>query len=292
MDFTPLNIIKLNGNVPLFDLPVDFIVYDDIRGELLKFYANFPCKIECCIFALICKGSCRATVNLWDYDIKANDVVIVTPGSFIQIKEITDDVKISFFGFSSKFLKSMNFWKTMSPIMMQVLNKPIFSTDPALADIYSQSISILTKASELRESLLSPEMARGILDVFISCLSEAMKHDMAHNDITSTRERAILSEFMQLALENYREEHKISFYAREVNLTLSHFCNVISKVTGRTPQEIISNMIIMDAKNQLKTTNNTVSAIAASLGFSTPTTFNRYFRTYTDMTPQEYRNSN
>ena len=101
----------------------------------------------------------------------------------------------------------------------------------------------------------------------------------------------MLSEFLQLAFENYREEHKISFYAHEVNLTLSHFCNVISKTTGMTPQEIIMNMIIMDAKTQLKGTQAPVSKIALSLGFPTPTTFTRYFRTYTGMTPQEYRNS-
>ena len=58
-----------------------------------------------------------------------------------------------------------------------------------------------------------------------------------------------------------------------------------------TPQEIIMNMIIMDAKTQLKGTPTPVSKIALSLGFPTPTTFTRYFRTYTGMTPQEYRNS-
>ncbi len=30
-------------NLPQFDLPVDYIVYDNIRADLLKFYASFPC---------------------------------------------------------------------------------------------------------------------------------------------------------------------------------------------------------------------------------------------------------
>ena len=76
---------------------------------------------------------------------------------------------------------------------------------------------------------------------------------------------------MQLALENYRTEHKISFYAHEASLTLSHFCNVISKTTGMTAQHIIMNLIIMDAKNQLKSTDLPVKEIAQTLGF-TPTT--------------------
>ena len=58
-----------------------------------------------------------------------------------------------------------------------------------------------------------------------------------------------------------------------------------------TAQQIIMNLIIMDAKTQLINTDFPVQAIAHTLGFTSPTTFNRYFKTYTGMTPQEYRNS-
>ena len=130
------------------------------------------------------------------------------------------------------------------------------------------------------------------MGILVESLSESLSNQtIANKRENQSRDHVILSEFLQLAFENYREEHKISFYAHEVNLTLSHFCNVISKTTVMTPQEIIMNMIIMDAKTQLKGSDATVSKIAASLGFPTPTTFTRYFRTYTGMTPQEYRNS-
>ena len=135
-------------------------------------------------------------------------------------------------------------------------------------------------------------MIKGVMNLFIDSLIEARKKNLVEqSSAPNTRDQELLAEFLQLAFENYRYEHKISFYAREVNLTLSHFCNVISKATGMTPQEIIMHMIIMDAKAQLKGTDSTVTKIASTLGFTTPTTFNRYFRTYMGMTPQEYRNS-
>ena len=58
-----------------------------------------------------------------------------------------------------------------------------------------------------------------------------------------------------------------------------------------TAQNIIMNLIIMDAKIQLKSSGVAVQDIARSLGFPSPTTFNRYFRTYTGMTPNDYRNA-
>jgi AraC family transcriptional activator of pobA len=284
--------IANDAKLPQFDLPVDFIVYDDIEANLLSYYASFPCKIYACIFCYIVKGNISATINLWQYDIKESDFVVVLPGSFIQIKKVSPDTKISFYGYSSEFLKKMNFWKAVSPIMLDVFKKPIFSLDTELGDIYRDAFSLMTRASMLKKAFNSPVIAHCVMSLIIESIHNAIKENMIELDEKhSSREQAIVAEFLQLAFENYREEHKISFYAREINLTLSHFCNVISKTTGMTPQEIIMNLIIMDAKTQLKGTDVTVTRIAVSLGFPTPTTFNRYFRTYTGMTPQEYRNS-
>lgn len=277
--------------MPLMDLPIDFIVYDDITSDLLKFYASFPCKLQTCIFAYIVKGNVTTTINLWDYNLKAKDFVVIVPGTFIQIKDLSDDLKISVVGFSSSFLKNVNFWKSMSPIMLTIFTKPIFHLNDEFGSLLSDTMSLLTRASQMRGNLITPQVAQATMDIIIEMLLQGIKSDMATSGKSSnTREQQILSEFLQLAFENYREEHKISFYAHEVNLTLSHFCSVINKATGMTPQEIIMNMIIMDAKTQLKSTHTPIAAIAASLGFPTATTFTRYFRTYTGITPQEYRN--
>ncbi len=279
--------------LPQFDLPVDFIVYDNITAPLLTFYGKFPCKIDACIFAFCVKGSVKATINLWEYEVHENDFVVLIPGSFIQIHEVHPDSQISFAGFSSSFLKTVNFWKSMTSLLMPIFKKPVISFNPSIAKIYADAFSLLTHASQVRDDLLSPPIVKGVMNLFVASIAEALKSNLVECDNTpSTRDQNILSEFLQLAFENYREEHKISFYAHEINLTLSHFCNVINRATGMTPQEVIMHLIIMDAKTQLKGTEATVTKIADTLGFATATTFNRYFRTYTGMTPQEYRFSN
>lgn len=278
--------------LPQFDLPVDFIVYDNVTASLLSYYGKFPCKIDAFIFAFMLKGTVNATINLWEREVKENDFIILTPGSFIQIHEVSPDVQVGFAGFSSSFLTSVNFWKSMSTLMMSIFRNPVLSMQPEIASLFRDSISLLTKAASLEESILTKNLTKNLFSIFVEALSEAVKKNLIVQDATTTsREQAVLAEFLQLAFENYRDEHKISFYAHEVNLTLSHFCNVISKTTGMTPQEIIMHLIIMDAKAQLKGTDAAVGKIASTLGFTTPTTFNRYFRTYTGMTPQEYRHS-
>lgn len=277
---------------PMFDLPIDFIVYDNVNIDILNNYTKFPCKIQACIFAYINHGKVKSSINLWEFEVKESDFVIIMPGTFIQIHNVSPDTQISFVGFSSKFLMNINFMKRMSKLMMPLFRNPVLTLEPEISSIYADAMSLLARAGRMQKPILSQQIISNIMGIFVDSISEALsQHLVINKRENQSREHTILSEFLQLAFENYREEHKISFYAHEINLTLSHFCSVISKTTGMTPQEIIMNMIIMDAKTQLKSTTDTVSKIAASLGFPTPTTFNRYFRNYTNMTPQEYRNS-
>ena len=282
----------MDEKLPMFDLPVDFLVYDNVNIDILNNYTQFPCRIQACVFAYLNQGSVKSTINLWDYNVKTSDFAVVLPGTFIQIRDVSPDTRISFIGFSSKFMQSINFMKSMSKLMMPLFRNPVLTLEPEVSSIYADALSLLARAGRMEKSIMTTPIIRNIMGILVESLSEVMSNQTMDNKRESqSRDHEVLSEFLQLAFENYREEHKISFYAHEVNLTLSHFCNVISKTTGMTPQEIIMNMIIMDAKTQLKGTEATVSKIAASLGFPTPTTFTRYFRTYTGMTPQEYRNS-
>lgn len=278
--------------LPMFDLPLEFLSYDNINAQLLNFYNSFPCKIGALIIAYCIKGNVKARINLWDYNIKQYDFVVLTPGSFIQIHEASEDSQISFIGFSSAILRTINFWKKSSHLLIPIFKCPVISTTPEVASVYGDAISLCSRLSEMNMISMAPDLLDNVLNIFIHAVATGINSSegqSSDNEKNSTRDQQILAEFLQLAFENYREEHKLAFYAREVNLTLSHFCNVIRKATGQTPQDIIQSLIIMDAQSQLKGTDIPVGKIAESLGFSAPTTFNRYFRTYTGMTPQEYR---
>ena len=202
MSAIELKIVE-DQKLPMFDLPMDFIVYDNITSSLLNYYGKFPCKIDACIFAFCVKGSAKATINLWEYEVKENDFVVLIPGSFIQIHEIEEDSQFSFAGFSSKYLKTVNFWKNMSTLLMPIFKCPILSMNPGMAGIYGESLSLLTKASELPDSTLTPKITLNVLNLLIDSLSEALnKKLISQNSIPSSREKDILAEFFQLAFEH------------------------------------------------------------------------------------------
>lgn len=275
---------------PKYDIPIDYVMDDNVSGSILELYKMFPCKIKAGVFAICLSGGAKVTLNLSEYIVKENDFITVIPGSFLQIHEIYENTSLAFIGFSSSFINTINFWKNITLNLAEVINNPILHLPREIAIFYRDSISLIMKAEEAPIKLLDSNIMASIMEVFYKIHAIIYKTSNVQIAEKGPRELEVLREFIRLAFENYPQEHKATFYANEIGLTLSHFCATIKKATGKTAQDIIRQLIIMDAKAQLKSSDARINKIAKSLGF-TPTAFNRYFLEYVKMTPQEYRNS-
>ena len=280
----------LNDSFPLYDIPIDYIMDDAITGTILDMYKMFPAKIKAGVFAICLRGEVKATLNLSEYTVKENDFVTIIPGSLMQIHEVTPDTLIAFMGFSSSFINTINFWKNITTNLASIINNPIVTLKKETADFYRDTVSLLIKAAESPDRLLNSMIMTHIVEIIYNTLSTVYAQNPQDGVEKKPREYEVLREFIRLAFEHYMTEHKATFYANEIGLSLSHFCATIKKATGKTVQDIIQELIITDAKAQLKSSNIKINKIAKSLGFS-PTAFNRYFLEYVKMTPLEYRNS-
>lgn len=281
----------MDDNIPKFDIPLDFIVGDSITGEILNQYGRFPCKIKAGIFVLCTEGTARATVNLTEFTIKKHDFITLPPGCFIQIHEVSDDIRLSFAGFSSKFVSEINYIKTITNYLPVIFDNPIMPLPENISSLYHQAFDLLINAYAMPKTIENKEILKAVFTIFMQGVIELYKNHTPYSNAPMTRNMEICREFVQLAMENYTKEHSVSYYAKRLNITLQHFCYVIKKVSGRTALDILSNIIIMDAKAQLKSTDLPVKKIAFALGFDNLSFFNKYFRQHVGMTPQEYRES-
>jgi two-component system, response regulator YesN len=89
--------------------------------------------------------------------------------------------------------------------------------------------------------------------------------------------------------DNYRTDIRLDPVAWEAGMSPSHFSRVFRKVMGLSYQEYLNNRRITKAKNLLRTSPQSVTEIAISLGFADPTGFGRTFKKLTGQTPSAYR---
>ena len=264
--------MKIDVDLPKFDIPKDFIVGDGITGDILNMYGLFPCKIKAGVFAFCTRGTIRVTINLDEHTAQANDFITLLPNTFIQIHEVSDDAEVCFVAFSSRFLESINFIRTISNLIVTIIENPVVPLPDNAAAIYKDSL-------------------KPILDLLIQGVINMYRKFNTWKEPVLSRDKEIAREFVQLVWQYYTKERSASFYAGKLRITLPHFCYVIKKTTGMTALDIIANVVIMDAKAQLKSTNLPIKEISIGLGYSNVAFFDKYFRRYVGMSPLEYRNS-
>lgn len=84
----------------------------------------------------------------------------------------------------------------------------------------------------------------------------------------------------------------IQYFADKMHFSQNYLSDLLKKETGRSAKDHINDYVVERAKNQLLSSQDSVSEIAYSLGFNYPHYFSRLFKTKTGMTPQEYRELN
>ena len=276
-----------------FEFVSDFAVSDCITKESLGRYGSLPYKVKSGLFLLCVRGSVKLSINLTSYTVKTHDFVTLVPNTFIQFDAISDDVLFYLAGFSAAFMNDVNFIKSTMNVLPMITDRPVIHLDDAIAQLYVDGYHLLVRASRFSpRGAINKNLVIAYMTIFMQSTAELYKRDMRWDDDSHTRKYEIYRRFVQLVVENYTKQHSVSFYAEQLSLSLPHFCTTIKKAIGLTPLEIISSILIMDAKAQLRETGLSVKEIAYSLGFTNLSFFNKYFRQHTGMTPREYRRTN
>jgi AraC family transcriptional activator of pobA len=81
----------------------------------------------------------------------------------------------------------------------------------------------------------------------------------------------------------------VSYLASEMNISANYLSTLLRVYTKLSTQQLVQSKLIDYAKEQLTTTDLSVSEIAYELGFEHPQSFSKLFKNKTDQTPLQFR---
>lgn len=282
--------LKETGQKGDFLLP--FVV---CKTVLPDFYTTFPMhwhnEME---IVYIEEGEFEECIDFEYYHVKKGDIILINPcvlHSFRQHENERARFRTIMFDFSmltgntadASSIKYFNPFLEGSYLSPQIIS-PGQNHYSELAECVRTIINTYTEKETFFEIKIKSELYK-LFYILFRNFFECESGDTNIKDST-TRNIKIILDYIG---ENYMKPITIDELADNVNLSKHYFMRFFKKYMGMTCIEYINDYRLNIATNLLLTTRMQITEVAASIGITNLSYFNRIFKKKYHMTPKEYR---
>lgn len=250
---------------------------------------SYPFKLTFALAMFCRRGFMRVRLNLKEYTLTENDVLVVLPGSVGECLEISADMELALIGLS-------DYWPMREQQASLGMDFLKFYTSTALMHISqadmeeSMHLYYLMRAKlEQSDYVYRLEAVTGYLQVlFYNSYQWISEYNRQHSQQVENRQQQLFDAFLKLVQAHYTEHRSMAYYAGKLCLTPKYLSQVILEVSGRYATDWIRDYVILDAKALLKSGKYTVQQVGDLLNFSNASFFGKYFKAAVGCTPRKY----
>lgn len=259
---------------------------------------EYPCRFHGYMAFFCIKGEFEVEINLKKFTIRKDSMFIYTPGNIVRVTNIDprekESVHFVVVAISEDLMSSTRFdFSKLYNESLRLLESPCVVINENERGLYRKYFDLIQEVSKMRMPNMRESVTALISSIFYLMgamwtdrLTAAKKNG---GDEMSTRSKIILEDFLLLVRDYHTKERSLSFYADKLYLTPKYLSKLIKSVSGKSAHEWIDSFVILEAKNLLKYSDMSIKSIVYELNFPNQTTFYRFFKTKTGMTPSEYR---
>jgi AraC family transcriptional regulator, transcriptional activator of pobA len=247
-----------------------------------------PFRLTVFNFMFLTKGSSLRSKGLIDYEFGENTFFFLPAYEITTHKFMSPDAE----GFYCHF------------------NLDILTSDFKLKDLLTEfpflnfnCHPLVTISEEMREEVILPLLKRlekeykqgekcrnEILRTYLITLFTELKPFVTAGNSSAQSSAYQITEQYKKALSQYiYEKQKVTDYADMLAISPNHLNKCVKSITGQSAHDILSEMILLEAKVLLKQTSMSISEIAYQIGRNELSDFVRFFKCKTGMKPGDYR---
>ncbi|MBL7929490.1 MAG: helix-turn-helix transcriptional regulator [Bacteroidia bacterium] len=140
-----------------------------------------------------------------------------------------------------------------------------------------------------RHSAEKDFLLRNFIFVLLYRVREVYRSHVTGLKKNTDRRTQLANRFRKLVERNFIEKHAVSDYAELLHVSSKYLSSAVKETYGRTTLQIIHDMLLLEAKFQLGSTDKSVSEIAHYLRFDDQPHFSHFIKKHTGLSPQELR---
>ena len=258
---------------------VSFMVYD------------YPIKMNFTM-TMFCKaGNMRIKLNLKEYNLEANDVLVVLPESIGECMEFSADCQVAIIACSNNKYMGDNASPLTVLFRKYLISQALIHISPEELQESLDIYHLMRRKIQQDNFEFTRTALQGYMQVLYCNGYQWITHYYDNKEQEKkvvSRQQILFNHFLELVQKHYREQRTIGFYADKLCLTPKYLSQVIQSVSGRYAGDWIDDYVILEAKALLKSREYTVQQVCNMLNFANASFFGKYFKAAVGCSPKKY----
>ena len=255
-------------------------IYEMNKETIIK----SPVKLQNYHLIMLTEGSIEIDVNYRIFQMTGLSSLHLSAGDIIRKIKASDNVV-----FSEEFHAEIRTTRN-SPINLQLKKEypyQIFTEKEYdfLLQSVSRLITYINDTTHFHHALvIKNEVHNLVLNI-----SDKRRKDHGDKIYKADRQKMILERFKDLLNGHCEKQHEVSWYAEALTISADYLSKITKENDGRSARAWINEAIIAKAASLMHYADLNIKEISEKLNFTDQSSFGRFIRKNTGMSPKEFR---
>lgn len=282
---------------PMYGRMADDYIVCRIDGDVRSLgILGQPLRFDGLCICLVREGKLSGEIDFKPFVMEPSTILVVGGHRTLKIdRSEKDNVVFDILFLSGEFMQNLHFDLSSLNIkeLLEDNNGVGRLTEPEFQIVLRFLGLLLRNAKENSNLIYTKNIGRAItMALLYQMMQLRINHSVredANEEATHNRQISYVEEFMKLLQTHHTSERSISFYADKLFISPKYLSHLVKQATGRSASDWISQFVIIEAKNLLRFSNKNIQQVAYTLNFSSQSSFGKYFKHLTGMSPSEYQ---
>ena len=235
-----------------------------------------PQRMNFIMMALCCKGQATYNIDTREQSVMPGDLLFISERHIVDNYMASSDFECLCIMLSTQFYHGfVQNVKNVSSLLLFSMNNPVVHLTPQEIQTYENYFQTI------RTKMLLLAMFYDMSGVIYRIEQSSAKKQ--------SRADVIFARFIALLQENFRIERRVSWYAKQLEITAKYLSEVVKNVSKRTPNEWIDSYVVLEIRVMLKNSPKSIKEITEELNFPNQSFLGKYFKEHVGVSPSEYR---
>ena len=263
-------------------------------NSLTKFAPLNPTRFDVLVLVGVTEGEMDIQIDYISHKVGKDSLTLIMPTHITQFISGSNNIKGWVLTISKSYLATQTFSGQKPAVLsyMQLKKDPLTNFDHDEYKSLYASLEYVRSKMHLHTHLFHKEVMMLALQMFFRDLGNLyLGKKKYHVTATLSRKEEIFADFQTLLREHCKKQHDVKFYADKLCITTQYLSSILKEQSGRSASQWIQEALIIEAKGILKSPRINVQQVADKLHFPDQSTFGKFFKKHTGISPMAFRKS-